>query len=98
MDPNSSRLDIASWAAAQRGRLDNALARASDAPLREGNRLELLRNGPDTYEDWLAAIAGARRWVHLDNYIFQDDEVGERFANALASKAGEGVKVRVLYD
>jgi len=98
MDPNSSRLDIASGVAAQRGRLDNALARASDAPLREGNRLELLRNGPDTYEDWLAAIAGARRWVHLDNYIFQDDEVGERFANALASKAGEGVKVRVLYD
>ena len=98
MDPDNSRLDIASGAAAQRGRLDNALARASDAPLREGNRLELLRNGPDTYEDWLAAIAGARRWVHLDNYIFQDDEVGERFAKALASKAGEGVKVRVLYD
>ena len=55
----------------QRERLDRALARASDAPLREGNRLELLRNGPDTYEDWLAAIAGAERWVHLDNYIFQ---------------------------
>src|SRR5215211_1067298 len=82
----------------RRERLDRALARASDAPLREGNRLELLRNGPDTYEGWLEAIAGAKRWVHLDNYIFQDDEVGERFAGALTSKAGEGVKVRVLYD
>ena len=98
MDPDISRPTLAGEAAAQRGRLDRALARASDAPLREGNRLELLRNGPDTYEDWLAAIAGARRWVHLDNYIFQDDEVGERFAKALISKAGEGVKVRVLYD
>ncbi len=82
----------------QRERLDRALARASDAPLREGNRLELLRNGPDTYEDWLAAISEAERWVHLDNYIFSDDEVGERFARALSQKAEEGVSVRVLYD
>src|SRR5918994_2529948 len=82
----------------QRERLDRALARASDAPLREGNRLELLRNGPDTYEHWLTAISGAERWVHLDNYIFSDDEVGERFARALSQKAGEGVSVRVLYD
>ena len=98
MDPDSSRPSPADEAAAPRGRLDSALARASDAPLRGGNHLELLRNGPDTYEDWLAAIAGARRWVHLDNYIFQDDQVGDRFAEALVSKAGEGVKVRVLYD
>src|SRR5215211_5509739 len=94
-----SRLAIlADEAAAQRGRLDRALARASDAPLREGNRLELLRNGPDTYDDWLSAISRARHWVHLDNYIFSDDEVGERFARALIRKAEEGVSVRVLYD
>src|SRR5215217_3833080 len=98
MDPDSSPPTLAGEVAVQRGRLDRALARASDAPLREGNRLEILRNGPDTYEDWLGAIAGAKRWVHLDNYIFQDDEVGERFAAALMKKAGEGVKVRVLYD
>jgi cardiolipin synthase A/B len=98
MDPDRSRPILAEEAVAPRGRLDRALARASDAPLREGNHLELLRNGPDTYDDWLAAIAGARRWVHLDNYIFQDDEVGGRFAEALISKAWEGVKVRVLYD
>ena len=79
-------------------RLDRALARTSDAPLREGNRLELLKNGPNTYDDWLTAIARARRWVHLDNYIFQDDATGKRFARALAEKASEGVKVRVLYD
>ena len=83
MDPDSSRPTFAGEVAVQRGRLDTALARASDAPLREGNRLEFSRNGPDTYEDWLEAIAGAKRWVHLDNYIFQDDEVGERFAKAL---------------
>jgi cardiolipin synthase A/B len=80
------------------GRLDAALERHSAAPLREGNRLALLLNGPDTYDDWLAAIGRAERWVHLDNYIFQDDAVGRRFADALKEKATEGVTVRVLHD
>jgi cardiolipin synthase A/B len=80
------------------GRLDRALARTSDAPLREGNKLALLKNGPNTYDDWLAAISRAERWIHLDNYIFQDDTTGQRFAEALAAKASEGVSVRVLYD
>src|SRR5919107_541728 len=35
------------------GRLDIALARASDAPLRAGNRLRLLKDGPNTYDDRL---------------------------------------------
>jgi cardiolipin synthase A/B len=78
------------------GRLEIALARASDAPLREGNQLKLLKSGPDTYDAWLAEIGHAERWVYLENYIFQADEVGERFADALCEKAAEGVRVRVL--
>ena len=80
------------------GRLDRALARASDAPRRGGNRLALLKDGPDTYDDWLAQISRAERWVHLENYIFRADEVGHRFAEALCEKATQGVQVRVLYD
>ncbi|MBA2691958.1 MAG: cardiolipin synthase B [Rubrobacter sp.] len=79
-------------------RLDRALARASDAPLREGNRLGLLLNGPNTYDEWLAEISGAKKYVHLENYIFRNDGVGGRFAEALSKKASEGVPVRVLYD
>jgi cardiolipin synthase len=79
-------------------RLDQALARTSDAPIREGNRLALLENGPNTYDEWLAAIGRARRWVHLENYIFESDNTGKRFAEALTEKAAEGIPVRVLYD
>lgn len=78
--------------------IERSISRVSDAPLRERNRLGLLKNGPETYEDWLSAIARARRWVHLENYIFKADEVGRRFAEALTSKAAEGVVVRVIYD
>ena len=79
-------------------RLERALARASDTSLHEGNRLVLLKDGPNTYDDWLAEISRAERWVHLENYIFRADEVGHRFAEALCEKAAEGVRVRVLYD
>jgi cardiolipin synthase len=78
--------------------LEGILGRVSDAPLRDGNRIALLKNGPDTYDDWLAAIARAQRWVHLDNYIIANDEIGNRFAEALSAKAKEGVRVRVLHD
>jgi cardiolipin synthase len=99
MDASNHGLPGTAEAEAPRGaRVDRALARTSDAPLREGNRLELLENGPHTYDDWLAAIARARRWVHLDNYIFQNDTTGKRFAEALSAKAAEGVHVRVLHD
>lgn len=76
----------------------HTLERTSGAPLRTGNRLRLLRNGDQTYDDWLAAIAGARRWIHFENYIFKNDTIGRRFADALAERAAAGVEVRVLYD
>jgi cardiolipin synthase A/B len=40
----------------------------------------------------------ASRWIHLDNYIFANDEIGNTFADALCAKAAEGVRVRVLHD
>lgn len=82
----------------ERERIYQALTRTSDAPLREGNRLTLLKDGPDTYDDWLGAIHAAERWIHVDNYIFEADATGLRFSEALCHKAAGGIKVRVLYD
>ena len=101
MEPSNrdSSVIVAAEAPTPRGsRLDRAIARAGEAPRRDGNRLTLLKDGPNTYDDWLAEISGAQRWVHLENYIVRADEVGERFAEALCEKAAEGVRVRVLYD
>jgi len=46
----------------------------------------------------LADIAAAGRWVHFENYIIRDDHTGRCFDDALAARAGAGVRVRVLYD
>jgi cardiolipin synthase len=46
----------------------------------------------------LETIAAAKRWVHFENYIIRSDAAGWRFAELLASRAREGIHVRVLFD
>lgn len=77
---------------------DQLFSRAAGAERVQGNAVRLLRDGAENYPAWLAAIAAAERYVHFENYIIRDDDVGRRFADALAAKAGQGVPVRVLYD
>jgi cardiolipin synthase A/B len=97
-EPQNEDLKVPEYAASRGARLEGILGRVSDAPLREGNSIALLKNGPDTYDDWLQAIGRAERWIHLDNYIIANDEIGNKFAQALSQKAKEGVRVRVLHD
>jgi cardiolipin synthase len=54
--------------------------------------------GADLYEDMLAAIAGARRQVLLESYIWKGDAVGERFKQALYDAAARGVEVYAIFD
>jgi cardiolipin synthase len=70
----------------------------SGDPLSIGNRVTLLEDGKQTYDAMLAAIRGARLHVHVETYIFEADDTGKLFADALIAKAKAGVKVRVIYD
>ncbi len=78
------------------------IARVADAvarrPLVEGNRVELLHNGEEAYPAMLDAIASARRRVVLATYIFETNETGRRFIDALADAEARGLEVRVLID
>ncbi len=60
--------------------------------------IELYTEGDDLFEAMLAAIGGAQKKVWMETYIFTDDEVGQRFAQALADRAQAGVEVRLLVD
>jgi cardiolipin synthase len=78
--------------------LEEVIERLTDAPLYRDNDVELLLDGPETHSAMLEAIASAEHHVHLETYILVDDEVGTKFADALAAKARMGVAVRVIYD
>ncbi len=55
-------------------------------------------NVPDTWEAMLRACEGARDCIDLEQYIFEEDTIGNRFVEVLRKKAREGIKVRVLCD
>jgi phosphatidylserine/phosphatidylglycerophosphate/cardiolipin synthase-like enzyme len=77
---------------------DQAFSRAAGAPLIAGNSVRVLKDAAENYPAWEAAIAGARRSVHVEMYILHDDHTGRRFRDLLAARARAGVRVRLLYD
>jgi len=81
-----------------RGLANQAFSRAAGASLIEGNAVRLLKDAAENYPAWLDAIHGAKRYIHFETYIIHEDEAGWQFAEALGSKAREGVKVRLIYD
>jgi cardiolipin synthase len=76
-------------------RVGDAVARY---PLVNGNRIDLLVNGDEAYPAMLAAIESARHSLGIVSYIFDEDDVAERFATALRDAASRGVAVRLLVD
>ena len=74
------------------------LWRIAAADVSSDNHVTLLRDGPATFEAMLSLIASAQTTVALESYIFRSDEVGERFADALAAAAARGVNVRLIRD
>ena len=71
---------------------------ATGAPLIAGNRVTLLFDGPQTLNAMMEAISAARDHIHLETYIFDQDELGMKFADLLIAKRREGVRVRIIYD
>jgi len=67
-------------------------------PLLLGNGITPLHNGEQDYPRMLDAISRAERSVTLASYIFDWDDTGHQFADALATAAGRGVRVHVLVD
>jgi cardiolipin synthase len=64
----------------------------------ETDSFELFTDGDTLYDDMLASIVSARDHVLLESYIFADDEIGRRFAAALAAATSRGVVVRLHLD
>jgi cardiolipin synthase len=77
----------------------NAFAeRITHQRLLPGNAITPLIEGVAAYESMLAAIAAAERVVFLSTYIFDNDETGRKFANALGDAKKRGVAVYILID
>src|ERR687896_1942654 len=62
------------------------------------DRLKIYAYGVSLYEAMLDEIEAAQDEIFVGTFIWKADEVGRRFVDALARKAGQGVEVYVVFD
>ena len=62
------------------------------------NQVTLLQNGEAYFPAIEAAVDRAVHDIYLETYIFEDDAIGRRMADALRRAALRGVKTHVLLD
>jgi cardiolipin synthase len=63
-----------------------------------GNAVTPLRDGENAYPVMLEAIESAHHHIFLATYIFESNQAGQAFADALQRAHERGVDVRVLLD
>ena len=71
---------------------------SSSASLLSIDETEILNDTTVFAKRLFEIISSARDHIHLQFYIFEDDEFGHRVRDALVNKAKQGVEVRLIYD
>jgi cardiolipin synthase len=74
------------------------IAAHTDAPIIQGNHVEILLNGNETFPAMLKAIRGARRSITYTQYLYQEGAIAYDFAEAFAERCRAGVQVHLLID
>lgn len=69
-----------------------------ESPVYSGNDVQFIRSGQEMFEDLFREIEKAKHHVHIEYYIFMDDNLGNALSDLLISKVKQGVEVRVIYD
>ncbi|WP_168442464.1 cardiolipin synthase [Pontiella desulfatans] len=69
-----------------------------DHPLLDCNHITPLVGGDEAYPLMLQAIRSAKNHIHMQSFIFNRDDTGRKFLEALKAKAEEGVQVRLMFD
>lgn len=71
---------------------------SSNSTLYVNNGVRLFTTGKEFFDSMFAEVEKARKYVHVEFYIFNSDTIGSKFIEILKRKAKEGVKVRVIID
>ena len=71
--------------------------RFAHVPFLAGNRVELLIDGPASFDALAAAIRSARTRIDMESYEF-DETAGRVFADLLLAARRRGVEVNLIYD
>ena len=62
------------------------------------NNIKVYVNGEDKFKQLIEDIKNAKRYVHIEYYIFKNDILGKEIIRELTKKAESGLEVRLLVD
>jgi cardiolipin synthase len=79
-------------------RLLQLVQRNSNSALTGRNMLEILQNAEEKYPRLLDDLHRAEHSIHMEYYIWTDDEFTQRIKEVLIEQAQAGVEIRLLYD
>ena len=69
----------------------NSLKRVTGVGM-ASTRVQVLRNGSETYQQLIGALRGACRTIDLDYYLYREDEIGRLITDILIQRAAAGVR------
>lgn len=75
----------------------NSLKRVTGVGI-ASTRVQVLRNGLETYQQLIRALRGACRTIDLDYYLYREDKIGRLITDILIQRAAAGVRIRFIWD
>ncbi|MEX3712714.1 cardiolipin synthase [Cytobacillus horneckiae] len=67
-------------------------------PMSTSSKATILKNGEETFFEIKRRLMKAKKFIHMEYYIFRSDRLGKEMIDILISKAKEGVEVLFIFD
>ncbi len=94
-DPDSEQLN---YLKSEHKRLIKLLHQNNESIGFADNNIEILSEGEQTFESMFEAIKNAKQHIHLEFFIFGNDNISNQLRELLILKAKEGIRIRMIYD
>ncbi len=85
--------------------VDTDILKTATLSLQSGNSVLSLNNrsrfffsGYDKFSSLLEDLKNAENSIHMEYFIFEEDEIGRKIGDILKRKVAEGVEVRMIFD
>lgn len=80
------------------GHLVRTIQRVSDNPVLPARTVHIFERGDEYFDTLLADMAAAERFIHLQYFIWEHDELTARITKVLLDRLAAGVEVKILVD
>lgn len=72
--------------------------KAGNTSVLPNHSVEVLHNGENLFPKMIEELRKAQYHIHIEYYIYENDNIGNQIKDILIEKARQGVEVRFIYD